>query len=271
MTILEGAYAVLAKAGEPLHYPEIAERMLADGWQTRGKTPAGSVNATISEDIAKCGDESRFVRARRGYYGLNPGAPDPTTAAAAPAAADPGPVQPGRASAGGRLSFLDAAERILGESAGREPMHYRVITQHALDQGLIRTEGRTPALTMYGAVYQDIRRRENRGEAPRFLRHRGGLIGLAAPVPVEFADSIRERNAEVRCALLERVRAAQWTAFEERVGELLGAMGFKGVEVTQPVRDGGIDVLATLVVEDAIPIPHGGAGETLEDEEGWVR
>ena len=55
------------------------------------------------------------------------------------------------------LSFTDAAERILSESENQEPLHYKTITQRAIDQGLIRTEGRTPAASMYAMVWGEVR------------------------------------------------------------------------------------------------------------------
>lgn len=58
------AYEVLLESGEPLHYQEITKRVIESGrWASRGYTPWRTVNSAIGKD-------SRFVRARRGVYGL---------------------------------------------------------------------------------------------------------------------------------------------------------------------------------------------------------
>jgi len=49
----------------------------------------------------------------------------------------------------GRLSFLDAAERVLREAAG--PLHANEICDRALRQGLIETSGRPPHDSMAAA------------------------------------------------------------------------------------------------------------------------
>ena len=254
MTILEAAYAVLARAGEPLNNREIAERMLADGWQTRGKTLWDSVSARISVDLQEHGSESRFTRTKRGHYGLNPAAPERLGVVEAQATAKRRPAGPAGRDGSDRLSFLDAAERILRESGDREPLHYGLITQRALDYGLIRTQGRTPADTMLAMIYTETKRRESRGEAPRFVRHGRGLVGLARWEPMGLTASIAEQNAGVRGALLDRARGTSPAEFESLVERLLVAMGFEDAAVTPLGGDGGIDVRGTLVVGDAVRI-----------------
>ena len=68
---LNVAYEVLYAAGEPMHYQALASEMLETGWwTTTGSTPSRSVNAYLSKDIKDNGDESRFIRVGRGFYGL---------------------------------------------------------------------------------------------------------------------------------------------------------------------------------------------------------
>ena len=117
------------------------------------------------------------------------------------------------------LTFTDAAERVLTDSGNQEPLHYNVITKLALDRGLIRTEGRTPAATMYSAVLTEIRRHETRGETPRFVQHGRGMVGLSAWLPEEVAGLIEDKNREVRQSLLDRALAASPAEFESLVGE----------------------------------------------------
>lgn len=75
--------AVLDDSPTPLHYNEIAKRVIWRGaWQTRGRTPGGIVRARIGDRIRGFGATSKFVRFARGIYGLRSrtydrGAPEP--------------------------------------------------------------------------------------------------------------------------------------------------------------------------------------------------
>ena len=224
--------------------------MLAKGlWATGGKTPWNTVNARITVDIRDRGPSSRFVRVGAGRFTLQP---------RRDAVADPGHPSPlpalGDESHIGGMSFTDAAEQILGESPEREPVHYAAIAEQALERGLIRTEGLTPSATTYSMILTEIRRREARGESPRFVQHGRGMVGLAAWLPAEVARLVDEKNREVRRALLDRARRATPARFEKLVGELLSAMGFEDVEVTNISGDSGIDLRGTLVVSDTVQI-----------------
>ena len=152
------------------------------------------------------------------------------------------------------MTFTNAAERILSRFGDREPMHYRALTERALELELISTSGQTPAATMYAQILTEIRRHQERGKSPRFVKHGRGMVGLTAWLPVGVARRIEEQNREVRRALLERVRQGSPAGFENLVGELLVAIGFEGVQVTRQSHDGGIDVRGTLVVGDAVRI-----------------
>ena len=68
---LELAYEVLRAEGRPLHYAQLADRMLATGkWTTEAKSPSSTLNSYISKHISRHGDASPFFRASRGVYGL---------------------------------------------------------------------------------------------------------------------------------------------------------------------------------------------------------
>ncbi|MXW29319.1 MAG: restriction endonuclease [Chloroflexi bacterium] len=250
MRAIDAAATVLAEAKGPLHYIMITERMIAQGlWDSEGKTPEATVNARLAVDIRDQGTASRFVRVGRGRFALNAekdqgqdrGSPSPASAR-------------GGDGRGGSASFTDAAERVLAESPDRSPLHYAAITERALERDLIHTEGRTPSATMYSQILTDIRRRETRGEAPRFVQHGRGMVGLAAWLPVEVAGLVEKKNREVRQALLERAGSASPAGFERLVGELLSAMGFEDIEVTRTSNDGGVDLRGTLVVGDTVRI-----------------
>ncbi len=133
-------------------------------------------------------------------------------------------------------------------------MHYTEITRQAIDRGLIESRGKTPADTMNAVVGVEIRRREARGEQPRFERLGGGLVGLAEPVPPTLAAQIEEHNHEVRRGLLERLGQVAPEEFETLIEVLLAALGFEEVGRTPLSGDGGIDVRGTLVVGDVVRI-----------------
>jgi hypothetical protein len=71
MTCLEAVHTVLAEAEHPLHYKEIASRIIRQRLcGIRGRRPDRSVNARLSAEIIKNGKESPFVRVAPGMFGL---------------------------------------------------------------------------------------------------------------------------------------------------------------------------------------------------------
>ncbi len=250
MNALDAAAEVLKEAEGSLHYREITRRIIDQGlWVTSGQTPWNTVIARLGTDVRDHGVASRFTRTAPGHFALNPDRIE-----------EEPPVERSKVErsdeneASAVMSFTDAAERILLQSRSRKPLHYRTITDRALDQTLIRTEGRTPSSTMYAVILAEIRRRDARGESPRFVQHGRGMVGLASWLPVGLTARIEENNRKVRQSLLDGARTAPPDAFERLVGELLAAMGFENVEVTNVSSDGGIDVRGTLVVGEAVRI-----------------
>lgn len=59
---------VLAGAKEPLNAKAIAERAMAAGWKTSGKTPHATLYAAMIREISAKGSESRFKKADRGMF-----------------------------------------------------------------------------------------------------------------------------------------------------------------------------------------------------------
>lgn len=89
---IDAIEAVLKAAREPLHYTEIADRVVADGLRRKvGATPAASVASYLSTSL-KTDPNTPFVRVSRGYFTLKAsGAPakqKPGTAAAVEAPTD---------------------------------------------------------------------------------------------------------------------------------------------------------------------------------------
>ena len=65
---LDLAAKVLAEAGRPLSAKEIAERVIAAGWTTTGKTPHATLYSAMLREIKGKGAESRFHRHGRGQF-----------------------------------------------------------------------------------------------------------------------------------------------------------------------------------------------------------
>ena len=73
MSCLDAAAKVLAEAGEPLNCLTMFDRMHAAGYWTSDKaTPHNTIYAAILRECQKKGDESRFRKAGRGLFELNP-------------------------------------------------------------------------------------------------------------------------------------------------------------------------------------------------------
>jgi len=62
---------VLADAGEPMHYADIAQAITVAGLRKKiGATPAASVASNLSLSLQNEGDKSPFVKVSRGIFGL---------------------------------------------------------------------------------------------------------------------------------------------------------------------------------------------------------
>ncbi len=238
MSVREAAYRVLKDAEEPLRAEDIARRMLEDElWQTTGKTPAATVAAQLYSDIKKRGDESAFVQVGPNSFSLRDGAAMTTYTKPRPLA---------------KYSFTDAAEKVLEKFGDKKPMHYRDITEKALERDWVATEGKTPEATMYAQVLTEIRRYQKRGEQPRFVQHGRGYVGLTRWMGKGLAFEIEQHNKRVRKELHKRLLAMDPTEFEELIARLLAEIGFEDIEITRRSGDGGIDVRGTLAVGDVI-------------------
>ena len=65
---LDLAAQVLAESKEPLNAKTIAERAIAAGWKTSGKTPHATLYAAMIREIATKGKTARFRKADRGQF-----------------------------------------------------------------------------------------------------------------------------------------------------------------------------------------------------------
>ena len=69
---LDLAAKVLAESKEPLQAKAIAERAIAAGWKTNGKTPHATLYAAMIREIAKKGKDARFIKTDRGLFAAAP-------------------------------------------------------------------------------------------------------------------------------------------------------------------------------------------------------
>ncbi len=195
---LKAVQNVLAQAGEPLHYTEIARRALDTGlWQTDGKTPDATINAQLAVHIKKHGKNAKFRRVGSGVFELN--RPDSSTPADTSPSTTKRTLSAPRTT--GVVSFTDAAEQVLTRLSSGQPMYYRDVTAKALELGLIQTSGRTPQATMYASVLEEIQRYRKRGEQPRFVTPGKGMIGLAKSLPAGIPSQIEQHNRKVRARM----------------------------------------------------------------------
>lgn len=62
---------VLGASNKPLHYNEITERIISEGYRKNlGATPAATVNAQISASIKHDGDASPYIRVAKGTFAM---------------------------------------------------------------------------------------------------------------------------------------------------------------------------------------------------------
>lgn len=259
MNVLQAAKIALAEAGKPLHYREIAQRMIDRHlWQTNGKTPDATVNAAIAVDIQQQTNGSLFQRTDKGVYALRAwGLPEYSAHAKVDVEENVHrTIHTGSSTR--MLSFTDAAEKVLKQFGDKKPMHYRDITQKAVELGLIKTAGKTPEATLAVQISREIDQQKRRGDVPRFVRYNKGLIGLAirqsASQMPGLASQIEQHNNVARKQLHDRLQSMHAKDFEELIGQLLGEIGFEKVIVTNYSGDDGIDVRGTLVVGDVIRV-----------------
>ncbi len=248
MNVCEAAIQILTDSGEPLHADELTKRILEKRlWSTPGKTPCKTVAARLYKDIKEKGDASPFVKVAPMTFGLR-------RVGTVPAALAKKAIAQARSNRTSTKTypFKDAAKKVLEQFGGKKPMHYRDITQKALEQGWLVTGGKTPEATMHAELSREVRRHQERGEQPRFVMHGGGYVGLSCWMGRGLASEIELHNRKVRKSLLKQLHAMKWDEFEELVARLFAEMGLEEIEVTGPGSDRGIDVRGTLVVGEVI-------------------
>ncbi|MRR07660.1 MAG: restriction endonuclease [Deltaproteobacteria bacterium] len=252
MSVLSAAIEILKKDGSHLHAKDLANQMIAEGlWKSDGKTPAATVSARLYSDIKNNGDKSPFKKVGPQIFALRDSTFKTNDTEVIPPAVEE-TTTPSAVNAG--FSFTDCAQKVLEQFGGKNPMHYKELTEKALQKGWLVTGGKTPEATMYAQVITEIKRQQKRGERPRFVQHGRGYVGLSQWMGRGLAFQIEQHNHQVRKTLRERLLAMKPGEFEELISQLLAEMGFEMVEVTKLSGDGGIDIRGTLVVGDVVRI-----------------
>ncbi len=251
MDVKSAAVQVLQKAGTALHVKDITKQILDSGhWQSKGKTPAATVAARLYSDIQQKGENSPFEKVGAQTFALRDSFDNSGDSPGHP----PQTVQRQADTPNSGFSFTDCAQKVLEEFGGKKPMHYKKITEKALDKGWLITSGKTPDATMYAQVITEIKRQQKRGDQPRFVQHGRGYVGLSQWLSRGLAFEIEQHNDQVRKALQKKLLTMKPGEFEDLTSQLLAEMGFEEVEVTKLSGDGGIDVRGTLVVGDVVRI-----------------
>ncbi|MDD2599829.1 MAG: HTH domain-containing protein [Kiritimatiellae bacterium] len=247
MKLIDAVIQTLRMAGKPLSSKEIAKRVSEDGlWETSGRTPDATIGACIYTDIKKSGEKSVFVKIAPNTFALNN-----ALKAAEPEEISPYVVSPKKHKA---VSFLDAAELVLKRTSKGTSLHYRDITEKAVNLGWLKSSGKTPDATMNAQLVTDIKRSQSKGELGRFVRTSPAYYSLIEWGETGLPYEISKHNKEVRKKLHQKLLSIRPELFEELVSQLLAEMGFESIEVTKYANDGGIDVRGILQIGDVIRI-----------------
>ena len=243
MNSIDAIIQILQSAETPLHVNEITERIIKSGlWSSKGNTPESTVGAVIYADIRKNGASSPFKKVKPKTFAFR----NPMDKTQQNETSPPSP------STNTGNTFIKCAEKVLTQFGHGQPMHYRDITQKALDKGWLITEGKTPENTMYALISIEIKRSQSRGEQPLFAKRGRGLFSLSQQLDQGLIAQIEKHNNQVRQNLREELLALQPEEFEELIAQLLAEIGFEDIEVTNRSNDGGIDVRGTMVTGDVI-------------------
>lgn len=144
-------------------------------------------------------------------------------------------------------SFKSIAIKIITEAG--KPLHYREITRLATEQGLLKTDGKTPWATMNAQLSMDI---VKNGEQSRFYRAEPGFYGLRESVKVDVGSvgtSFKSQRVKVRITkgtINKDLNTKQkGDIAEARVAELITLYGNEGLTCYRPISDDeGIDIIA---------------------------
>lgn len=133
--------------------------------------------------------------------------------------------------------YKNAAYKVLSESA--EPLHYREITEKALDMGILETVGATPEASLNAQLSVDIKRN---GESSLFARTSPGHYSLNKSVrkPVINEAAIEEDEAEQ-----EKITVDSGCTGKGGEHLVCSELLFRGFNASIMSVDVGMDIIAT--------------------------
>ena len=138
------------------------------------------------------------------------------------------------------MKFKDAAYEVLKEID--HALHYRQITEIALEKKFLDTLGETPVQSMGAALYTDTLKPDS-----CFVRGEGkGTFQLKKNQASEIQKKVAEINNKVQKDLLKKLRQIPPEKFEELIRLLLEEMDFEETLRTQYSNDKGVDVRGVL-------------------------
>ena len=253
MNILEAAKKVLLETGHEMSEAELGHKIMAEGlWHSNGKTPLATIGARLYVDMKRNPATTVFYKCKPGIFGLKSYNKENVAIVAQSTKTKmvlPNPAVPKSPNA---LSFTDAAQKVLEVFGKRQPMHYRKITECAIKEGWLVSNGKTPEASLYAQVITEIQRCQRRGETQRFVQCGKGFIGLSQWEGNSLAFQIEQHNKMISQELKKRLQAMSPGEFEELIAQLLPKMGFEEVELTPLSKDGGIDVRGIMVTNNVI-------------------
>jgi len=171
------------------------------------------------------------------------------------------------------MNFKEAAYHVLGKE--KRPLSTKEITQIALKEGLITTDGKTPDATMGAVIYTDIKQK---GEKSLFVKVKRGLFGLR-----EWDEETHEEKAEtIKIALganliIKYLKERQFksdspTDFEEVIKDAFDFLGFEGELIG---GKGDTDVLLTANIgQESFKVNVDGktskSGKIIDRQIDWI-
>lgn len=135
--------------------------------------------------------------------------------------------------------FKYAAIKILKDA--KEPLHYAAITEQAIEQGILETEGATPEASMNAQISTEIK---NRGEESTFIRTAAGTYTLN---PKLNTKSLEKEVVHEEIEEEEEEEQKIESGYVGKGGEHLvcSELLFRGFNASIMSVDVGVDIVAT--------------------------
>ncbi len=171
------------------------------------------------------------------------------------------------------MNFKEAAYHILKKK--KIPLSSKEITQIALKERLITTDGKTPDATMYSIIYRDIKQK---GKKSLFVKFKKGLFVLKEcdeKTHEEKYETIKiplESNLIIKYLEERQFKSYSPTDFEEAIKD---AFNFLGFEVELIGGKGDTDVLLTANIgQESFKVNVDGktskSGKIIDQQVNWI-